>query len=88
MPLRGYGVIADWDENSSLAVYSKICVTSSTVYLVGLSKSLASYTLHVTSLSTQHGELVNSGDYPSSITLGLAQVLILNNVKAPGTVPQ
>ena len=74
--------------HSSLVVYSKICVTASTVYLLGLTKSFASYTLHITSLSPETGELVNSGDLPSSITSGLSEVLILSDVNHPETNPQ
>ncbi|KAI0758760.1 hypothetical protein C8Q74DRAFT_1299849 [Fomes fomentarius] len=75
-------------DQTSLVVYSKICVTPSTVYLLGLSKSVASYTLHITSLSTQNGGLIKSGDYPSSITTGPSQVLILDDVRAAERAPR
>ncbi|RDX49601.1 DUF1620-domain-containing protein [Lentinus brumalis] len=75
-------------DQTSLVVYSKIRVTPSTVYLLGLTKSFASYTLHITSLSPETGELINSGDYPSSITSGLSEVFILSDVNNPDTNPQ
>ncbi|RPD68393.1 DUF1620-domain-containing protein [Lentinus tigrinus ALCF2SS1-7] len=75
------------DQTSSV-IYSKILVAPSTVYLLGLTKSFASYTLHITSLSPETGELINSGDIPSRITSGLSELLVLSDVKQPETNPQ
>ncbi|KAI0743061.1 hypothetical protein C8Q80DRAFT_1192304 [Daedaleopsis nitida] len=75
-------------DQTSLVVYSKVFVTPSTVYLLGLSKSTASYTLHLTSLAAQSGEVINSGDYPSSITTGLSQVFFLSDVRTPESSPR
>ncbi|TBU24929.1 hypothetical protein BD311DRAFT_780673 [Dichomitus squalens] len=75
------------DQTSSV-LYSKIFVTPSTVYLLGLSKSFASYTLHVTSLSPDGGVVVYSGNVPSSIKTGFSQVFVLSDVSAPDTVPR
>ena len=79
------GNVVDFLLYRSSVVYSKIFPTPTTLYLVGLTKSLASYTLHVTSLSSASGELIESGDYPSSITTGLSQVFVLSDNKAPDT---
>ncbi|KAI0651032.1 DUF1620-domain-containing protein [Trametes meyenii] len=74
-------------DQSSLVVYSKILATPSTVYLLGLSKSFASYTLHVTSLSATTGELVADGNIPSSILTGLSDVAVLRDLKLPELEP-
>ena len=58
------------------------------MYLLGLAKSLSSYTLHITSLSTDTGEAIHSGHIPSSITTGLSEAFILSDLKAPQTAPQ
>ena len=54
-------------------------ITPSTVYVIGLSKSFATYILHVTSLSSSTGELVASVDFSSSIAEGSSGVLILSS---------
>jgi hypothetical protein len=54
-----------------------LVTTPSTIYAIGLSKSFASYTLHVTSLSSSTGELVASVDFPSSIAEGSLGMLTL-----------
>jgi hypothetical protein len=60
-------------------VYTKLVTTPSTVYVIGLSKSFASYTLHVTSLSSSTGELVASVNFPSSISEGSSGILTLSS---------
>ena len=64
---------------SASIVYTKLVTTPSTVYVIGLSKSLATHILHVTSLSSSTGELVASVDFPSSILKGSSDVLILSS---------
>lgn len=64
--------------NRSQIIYSKIVATPTTTYIVGLSKSFASYTLHVTALSTTSGELLASNNIPSSITDGPSSLLSLS----------
>ncbi len=44
--------------------------------------------MHITSLSTQNGGLIKSGDYPSSITTDPSQVLILDDVRATERAPR
>ncbi|KAH9929331.1 uncharacterized protein B0H18DRAFT_996604 [Fomitopsis serialis] len=68
-------------DQSSLVAYSKIITTPSTVYLIGLAKSFASYTIHVTALSTATGELLTTGHIPSSISDGLTDFFELRDVK-------
>ncbi len=63
-------------------------MTSSTVYILGLAKSFSSYTLHITSFSTDTGEAIYSGHIPSSITTGLSEAFILKDLKRPETAPQ
>ena len=58
------------------------------MYLLGLSKSFASYTLYITSLSPDSGEVIHSGNVPSSIKTGLSQAFVLNDVRAPDTTPR
>ncbi|KAH9942115.1 hypothetical protein B0H21DRAFT_526939 [Amylocystis lapponica] len=64
-------------DQSSLVAYSKVVATPSTVYIIGLAKSFASYTLHVTALTAGTGEAVASVNVPSSIHNGLTDFLSL-----------
>ncbi|TFY63636.1 hypothetical protein EVJ58_g3135 [Rhodofomes roseus] len=73
---------------SSLVAYSKIVTTPTTVYLIGLAKSFASYTIHVTALSTTTGELLTSGHIPSSISDGLTDFFELRDVKDASVPPR
>ena len=82
------GDCADSVKCSSLVVYTRVFATPSTVYLLGLSKSLSSYTLHITSLSTDTGEAIHSGHIPSSISTSLLEAFILSDPKVPQTSPQ
>ncbi|KAH9911778.1 uncharacterized protein BXZ73DRAFT_93328 [Epithele typhae] len=75
------------DQTSSV-IYSKIFVTPETVYLLGLTKSFASYQLHVASLSTETGELIQSGDYPTNLPTGLSQVFVLSHHAVPDIPPR
>jgi len=59
-------------------MYARLVATPSTIYVVGLAKSLASYTLHVTSLSSSTGEVVASVKFSSSIVEGSSAVLTLS----------
>lgn len=63
-----------WTWNSpdqgSLVLYSHIITDPSTVYVVGLAKSFASYTLHVTTLSATTGEAIASVNIPANIKGG------------------
>ncbi|KAI0772317.1 DUF1620-domain-containing protein [Trametes elegans] len=74
-------------DQTSLVVYSRILSTPSTVYLIGLSKSFASYTLHITSISAATGELIESGGIPSSITTALSDVIVLRDAKVTEVNP-
>ncbi|KAI0820139.1 DUF1620-domain-containing protein [Trametes gibbosa] len=74
-------------DQTSLVVYSRILATPSAIYLLGLSKSFASYTLHITSLSPTNGELITSSDVPSTVTSGFSDVLVLRDVRASEIEP-
>jgi len=63
----------------SLVIHSKLVVTPETVYAIGVAKSTASYTLHVTTLSTASGETIHSGNIGSSIADPLTQLTILTH---------
>ncbi|KAI0369552.1 DUF1620-domain-containing protein [Pilatotrama ljubarskyi] len=75
-------------DQTSQVIYSKLVATHSTVYILGLSKSFASYTLHVTSLSPTTGETIASSNIPSSITAGFSEVLVLRDLRASDVEPQ
>lgn len=66
---------------SSLVAYSKIVATPTTVYLVGLAKSFASYTIHITALSATTGELLGTGHIPSSVANGMTDFFELRDVQ-------
>ncbi|TFK33104.1 hypothetical protein BDQ12DRAFT_658417 [Crucibulum laeve] len=66
-------------DQSSLVIYSKLVFTSSALYAIGLAKSTASLTLHVTSFSPATGELIHSTNIPSSIENPFAQFTTLTH---------
>lgn len=53
--------------------------TPSTTYVIGLSTTLASNTLHVSSLSTSTGELIASTTIPLSVAVKPSDVLALSS---------
>ena len=53
--------------------------TTEAVYVVGLAKSFASYTIHLVALSPATGELMASADVPSNIIEGPSELLVLDN---------
>jgi ER membrane protein complex subunit 1 len=63
----------------SLNIYTSVHPTPSAIYLIGLAKSFASYTLHIISLSPLDGSLLASVDVPSSIEGGPSSILVLSN---------
>ncbi|KAL0064178.1 hypothetical protein AAF712_008900 [Marasmius tenuissimus] len=63
------------EDQSSLVIYSNLLVTSQAIYVVGLAKSFASYTLHITSLSPATGQVISSSNIPSSIGTGINDLL-------------
>ncbi|EPQ55571.1 DUF1620-domain-containing protein [Gloeophyllum trabeum ATCC 11539] len=67
-------------DQTSKVIYTKLVATSSTVYLIGLSKSIQSNTLHITSLSASTGELIEDVDVPSNIAEGPADIIPLTSV--------
>ncbi|KAK2462583.1 hypothetical protein APHAL10511_005401 [Amanita phalloides] len=58
-------------DESSLVVYTKLFSTSSAVYTIGLAKSFASYTLHVTALDSSTGRVLNDVHIPSNIAAAI-----------------
>lgn len=62
--------------------------TSNTIYLIGLAKSFASYTLHVTTLSTQTGEVISTADISSSIKDGLVDFLVIRRSSDEAVTPR
>lgn len=65
--------------SSSLVIHSKIVLTPSALYLVGVAKSIESYTLHITTLVPTTGELITSANIPSSISDAVQSFFVLSN---------
>jgi ER membrane protein complex subunit 1 len=63
---------------SSLTIYSKLVATPDAVYVVGVSKSFASFTLHATSLHPATGAVLSTKAIPSSITEPLSELLVIS----------
>ncbi|KAG1773685.1 hypothetical protein EV702DRAFT_559870 [Suillus placidus] len=78
-----------WTWNSpdqgSLVLYSHLIADPSTVYLVGLAKSFASYTLHVTTLSATTGELIASVNIPANIKDERSKFVAVSSQTGPTT---
>ncbi|KAL1943370.1 hypothetical protein VTO73DRAFT_4445 [Trametes versicolor] len=74
-------------DQTSLVVYSKILVTPSAIYLLGLANSFASYTLHISTLSPTTGELIASGNVPSSVTTGFTDVVVVRDHRTSEVEP-
>jgi len=66
-------------EFSSLVIHTKLVLTPSVLYLVGVAKSTESYTLHITSLVPESGEIITSANVPSSIRDPIADFYVLSN---------
>ncbi|KDR78137.1 hypothetical protein GALMADRAFT_94668 [Galerina marginata CBS 339.88] len=64
-------------DQGSLVINSRLIQTADALYAVGVAKSTASFTVHVTSLSPSTGEVVQSSHIPSSITDPLNQFIVL-----------
>ena len=86
LPTRGNAFFPVWLEScvfktavrpSSLVIYNKILSTPDTVYVIGVSKSFASYTLHLTSLLPSTGEVLSDIEVPSSIAKPPHDVILL-----------
>ena len=61
-------------------MYSIVLPTPSAVYVIGLAKSFASYTLHITALSPSDGSVISSADVPSNIGDGPESVLYVRRI--------
>ena len=62
---------------SSLIVHSKLILNSDTLYVIGMAKSIASYTLHVSTLFPSTGQVIVSANILSSIVDPLAHFAVL-----------
>jgi hypothetical protein len=58
-------------------MYSKLVVTPDAIYVIGISKSFASFTLHATSLHPSTGAVLSTRPIPSSIREPLNEFLAL-----------
>ncbi|KAI0341141.1 DUF1620-domain-containing protein [Trametopsis cervina] len=67
-------------DQTSLNIYSTVLPTSSAVYVIGLAKSFASYTLHIVALSPSDGTVLSTVDVPSSIGDGPQSILHVKRV--------
>jgi hypothetical protein len=74
--------------NSSLTTYSTILPTKDAIYAIGLTSSLASYTLHVTSLNPSTGEVIADINLPSSIANGLNDWFVVASSSATTTTEE
>ncbi|KZT21772.1 DUF1620-domain-containing protein [Neolentinus lepideus HHB14362 ss-1] len=66
-------------DQTSLVIYTKLVATPSTIYLIGLAKSIKSNTLHITSLSAATGEVIEDVSVPSHIADGPGDVIPLTS---------
>ncbi|KAF8963227.1 hypothetical protein BDZ97DRAFT_1038548 [Flammula alnicola] len=66
-------------DQGSLVIHSRLIFTADTIYAVGVAKSTASYTLHITSLSPSKGEVIKSTNVISSIIDPLSQFITLTH---------
>jgi len=66
-------------------LYSHIIADPLTVYVVGLAKSYASYTLHVTTLSATTGEVIASVNIPANIKDGQSKFVAFSSSPGPTT---
>ncbi|KAF8153864.1 hypothetical protein B0H34DRAFT_661928 [Crassisporium funariophilum] len=73
-------------DQSSLVIHSKLILTTDALYAVGVAKSMASYTLHVSTLSPATGEVIASGNIGSSIIDPLKEFTILSLPSSPRPV--
>ena len=64
--------------HSSLVTYTKVFSTPYAVYVVGVSKSVASYTLHITALSSSTGQVLDDVNVPSSISNPVSDMIMLS----------
>ncbi|KAI0076779.1 hypothetical protein K474DRAFT_1675313 [Panus rudis PR-1116 ss-1] len=69
-------------DHTSLVIYSDAVATPDAIYLLGLAKSFASYTLHVSTLAPTTGELVHETSVSSSITGGPEDLVVLSRPSA------
>lgn len=60
-------------------IHTRLVLTPSALYLVGIAKSTETYTLHVTSLNPETGELITSANVPSSIKDPMADFFVICN---------
>ncbi len=63
---------------SSLVTYTKVFSTSYAVYVVGVAKSTASYTIHITALSSSTGQVLNDVNVPSNIADPVSDLTLLS----------
>ncbi|KAF8884531.1 hypothetical protein BD779DRAFT_1443085 [Infundibulicybe gibba] len=73
-------------DQSSLVIYSRVVVAPDAIYAVGVAKSLQSYTLHITALSPENGNILATADIPSSISDALVDFTTLSQTGAD-TIP-
>ena len=70
-----------------MTIISHVFATPKTVYLIGLTKSVASYTLYLTALSTETGEELSSAHVPSNISHGLLDLVPLRDLNDLSVTP-
>ncbi|KIJ24147.1 hypothetical protein M422DRAFT_56525 [Sphaerobolus stellatus SS14] len=73
------------EDQTSSVLYSKLVMTESTIYVIGLTKSFKSYTLHVVSLDATTGAQLSSTSIDSSIN-NPSEFIVLTSAKSPNPI--
>ncbi|KAF8335799.1 uncharacterized protein EI90DRAFT_2969384 [Cantharellus anzutake] len=66
-------------EESSLNLHWQLAVSESSIYVISLTKSFASHTLHLTILDSMSGRQIGSRHVPSSLEAGLNDVVVMKS---------
>ncbi|KIJ47261.1 hypothetical protein M422DRAFT_66579 [Sphaerobolus stellatus SS14] len=73
------------EDQTSSVLYSKLVMTESTIYVIGLTKSFKSYTLHVVSLDATTGAQLSLTGIDSSIN-NPSEFIALTSAKSPNPI--
>ncbi|KAF5367352.1 hypothetical protein D9615_010290 [Tricholomella constricta] len=75
------------EDQTSMTVHTHLLYTPSALFLVGLSKSIASFTLHVTALDPRTGAVLRAQGVPSSVKHLDAYLLLSSQNKSKEKAP-
>lgn len=74
------------EDQTSLTIFNRLVSTPETVYVIGVSTSFASLTLHVASLSASNGQLIQSSEIPSSLHDPSTELFAFTSASSPSVV--